>query len=79
MINANKNDEKNDVFKKMRAIRLAASYIGIPQMVILTKVDVACPLVRKDLRKVYLRKYIKKKMEQCSNELGVPVGCIMPV
>ncbi|XP_029584495.1 interferon-induced protein 44 isoform X2 [Salmo trutta] len=78
MMNAN-NDEKNDVFKKMRAIRLAASYMGIPQMVILTKVDLACPLVREDLKKVYLSKYIKEKMEQCSNELGVPVNCILPV
>ncbi|KAM9472528.1 interferon-induced protein 44-like isoform 1-T3 [Salvelinus alpinus] len=79
MMNANKNDENNDVFKKMRAIRLAASYMGIPQMVILTKVDLACPLVRKDLKKVYWSKYIKEKMEQCSNELGVPVNCILPV
>ncbi|XP_031673052.1 interferon-induced protein 44 isoform X9 [Oncorhynchus kisutch] len=79
MMNANKNDETNDIFKKMRTIRLAASYMGIPQMVILTKVDSACPLVREDLKKVYWSKYIKKKIEQCSNELGVPVNCILPV
>lgn len=28
MMNANKNDEANDIFKKMRAIRLVASNIG---------------------------------------------------
>ncbi|XP_014058583.1 interferon-induced protein 44 isoform X2 [Salmo salar] len=67
------------VIQKMRDIRLAAADMGIPQMVVLTRVDEACPSVRKDVKNIYLSKYIKEKMEQCSTELGVPVNCILPV
>ncbi|CAB1342291.1 unnamed protein product [Coregonus sp. 'balchen'] len=69
----------DDVIKKMRAIRVKASELGIPQMVILTRADMACPLVKDNLRNMYLSKYIKEKMEKCSIRLGVPVNCILPV
>uniref|UniRef100_A0A673YW95 Interferon-induced protein 44-like n=1 Tax=Salmo trutta TaxID=8032 RepID=A0A673YW95_SALTR len=65
------------VIQKMRDIRLAAfALAGIPQMVVLTRVDEACPSVRKDVKNIYLSKYIKEK---CSAKLGVPVNCILPV
>ncbi|XP_029626379.1 interferon-induced protein 44-like [Salmo trutta] len=48
-------------------------------MFIITRVDEACPSVKKDLNNIYLSKYIKEKMEQCSAKLGVPVNCILPV
>nr|XP_046192625.1 interferon-induced protein 44-like [Oncorhynchus gorbuscha]XP_046192626.1 interferon-induced protein 44-like [Oncorhynchus gorbuscha] len=69
----------DEVIKKMRAIRLVASELGIPQVVILTRVDIACPLVKENLRNMYLSKYIKEMMEKCSIKLGVPVNCIFPV
>uniref|UniRef100_A0A4W5LYL7 G domain-containing protein n=1 Tax=Hucho hucho TaxID=62062 RepID=A0A4W5LYL7_9TELE len=52
----------DEVIKKMRAIRVVASELGIPQMVILTRVDMACPLVKEQLRAMYLSKYIKEKV-----------------
>uniref|UniRef100_A0A8C7IIN6 G domain-containing protein n=1 Tax=Oncorhynchus kisutch TaxID=8019 RepID=A0A8C7IIN6_ONCKI len=67
---------REGVIQKIRAVRLAAAEMGIPQMVILTRVDEACPLVKKDLKNIYLSKYIKEK---CSAKLGVPVNCILPV
>ncbi|XP_029626624.1 interferon-induced protein 44-like [Salmo trutta] len=69
----------DDVIKKMRAIRVVASELGIPQMVILSRVDIACPLVKENLTDLYLSKYIKELMEKCSIKLGVPVNCILPV
>ncbi|RXN11787.1 interferon-induced 44-like protein [Labeo rohita] len=52
---------------------------GIPQVIIMTKVDEACPLVKNDLKKVYTSKKIKEKMQLCSEMIGVPMNCIFPV
>ncbi|XP_052407388.1 interferon-induced protein 44-like [Carassius gibelio] len=69
----------HDVIKKMRYIREKASSLGISQVIIMTMVDEACPLVRKDLQKIYTSKKIKEKMQECSNSIGVPVSYIFPV
>ncbi|XP_036386698.1 interferon-induced protein 44-like [Megalops cyprinoides] len=68
-----------EFFSKLRKIRLNASDMGIPQVVILTKVDEACQMVKKDIKKVYTSKYIKKQMETCNAQLGIPMNCIFPV
>lgn len=34
--------------------------LGVPQLVLLTKVDEACPLVREDLTNIYLSHYIER-------------------
>ncbi|RXN38225.1 interferon-induced 44-like protein [Labeo rohita] len=55
-----------EVFKKMKYIREKASDLEIPQAIIMTKVDEICPLVQKDLRKIYTSKKIKEKSrERC--------------
>lgn len=46
--------------------------VGIPQVIVMTKVDEACPLVNKDLRKLYT----SKKIEDLVNDSdGL---CILP-
>ncbi|KAL1254792.1 hypothetical protein QQF64_017021 [Cirrhinus molitorella] len=70
---------EDDVFKKMRCIRQRASDLEIPQVIIMTKVDEVCPLVRKDIKKIYTSKKIKEKMQMCSNLVGVPMSHIFPV
>uniref|UniRef100_A0A9J8BBA5 Interferon-induced 44-like protein n=1 Tax=Cyprinus carpio carpio TaxID=630221 RepID=A0A9J8BBA5_CYPCA len=69
----------DDVFRKMRYIRQKASSLEIPQAVIMTRVDEACPLVGKNLQKIYTSKKIKEKMQECSNSVGVPMSHIFPV
>ncbi|XP_026060423.1 interferon-induced protein 44-like [Carassius auratus] len=67
------------LIEKLKIIRKRISDKGIPQVVVMTKMDEACPLVNKDLRKMYTSKKIKEKMELCSAKLGVPLTNIFPV
>ncbi|XP_028846266.1 uncharacterized protein LOC114796429 isoform X2 [Denticeps clupeoides] len=69
----------NKIIEKMRKIREKASDMGIPQVVVLTMVDQACPEVNKNLKMIYRSKKIKEKMLECENRLGVPMNCILPV
>ncbi|XP_041748071.1 interferon-induced protein 44-like [Coregonus clupeaformis] len=69
----------SDVIAKMRKVREKASKLGIPQVVVMTMPDKACELVDRDVKRIYYSKAIKEKMQICSNELGVPMNCILPV
>ncbi|KAK3568877.1 hypothetical protein QTP86_019104 [Hemibagrus guttatus] len=69
----------DDFIKKMRKVRDAASRMGIPQVVFMTRVDQACPLIKDSLQNVYKSKKIRENMQKYSNELGVPVNRIFPV
>ncbi|XP_036413175.1 interferon-induced protein 44-like [Colossoma macropomum] len=69
----------DEVIQKMRTVREKARNLDIPQVVIMSMVDKACPLVQEDLKKIYTSKKIKEKMQECSDKLGVPMNCIFPV
>ncbi|XP_029631989.1 interferon-induced protein 44-like [Salmo trutta] len=70
---------QKDVIDKMKSIRAAASRLKIPQVVVMTMPDKACELVNKDVKRIYYSKAIKEKMHECSNFLGLPMNCILPV
>ncbi|XP_046907346.1 interferon-induced protein 44-like [Hypomesus transpacificus] len=67
------------LLEKLTAIRKKVNHIGVPQLVLLTKVDEACPLVNNDLTKVYYSHYIRKIMSEVSVCLGVPEASVLPV
>ncbi|XP_051815281.1 interferon-induced protein 44-like [Acanthochromis polyacanthus] len=69
----------DSLLQKMRQIREAASDLGIPQLLIVTKLDEACPETERNLQNIYKSKFVKKKMTQLSSELGIPLNCILPV
>ncbi|XDV53775.1 hypothetical protein PO909_022201 [Leuciscus waleckii] len=64
---------------KLCIIRTRCSEKRIPQVIVMTKVDLVCPLVSKDLRKIYTSKKIREKMQVCSDKIGVPMNHIFPV
>ncbi|XP_050951336.1 interferon-induced protein 44-like isoform X2 [Labeo rohita] len=65
--------------EKLASIRKKVNSLGIAQIVLMTKVDEACPLVEKDLQSLYVSSYIKSKVQEVSSRLGVPVSCVLPV
>ncbi|XP_060731670.1 interferon-induced protein 44-like [Tachysurus vachellii] len=71
--------QDKNFMQKMKSVIKAASSMGIPHVVFMTRVDLACPLAKKDLQNVYKSKKIKDNMEKCSYELGVTVNRIFPV
>uniref|UniRef100_A0A8C9S221 G domain-containing protein n=1 Tax=Scleropages formosus TaxID=113540 RepID=A0A8C9S221_SCLFO len=72
VIDASKvTDMPEQLMKKIAAIR--------QNLLILTKVDEACIYVKKDIQYVYRSPYIKKKIHEASDQLGIPVSCIFPV
>ncbi|CAL8274482.1 unnamed protein product [Merluccius merluccius] len=69
----------DEIVEKMAAIRKKTNQMGIPQLLLMTKVDEACPLVKESLSDVYLSEYIYKKAQEFSTTLGIPLGCVLPV
>uniref|UniRef100_A0A3P9HMC1 TLDc domain-containing protein n=1 Tax=Oryzias latipes TaxID=8090 RepID=A0A3P9HMC1_ORYLA len=64
--------------EKLKTIRRKVNLMGIPQLVLLTKVDEACSLVKEDIRNVYRSSYIRD-VEEAATRVGVPLSCIIPV
>ncbi|ROI62445.1 Interferon-induced protein 44-like [Anabarilius grahami] len=70
--------DKN-VITKIKYIKNKANELEIPQVVIMTRADEVCPLVKENIRKIYTSKKIKEKLEECSECMGIPVSQVFPV
>ncbi|KAK9533879.1 hypothetical protein VZT92_008972 [Zoarces viviparus] len=64
---------------KFADIRKKTNNLGIPQILLMTKVDEACPLVAEDLKNVYCSVYIQRKARELSEFFGIPLSCVLPV
>ncbi|XP_053333606.1 interferon-induced protein 44-like isoform X2 [Clarias gariepinus] len=62
----------NEVIVKLKKIRQAATDLNIPQVVIVTRPDFACPLVKDKLQKIYTSKKIKEKRSVLRKLLPYP-------
>uniref|UniRef100_A0A672L6Z7 Si:dkeyp-75b4.9 n=1 Tax=Sinocyclocheilus grahami TaxID=75366 RepID=A0A672L6Z7_SINGR len=56
------DDTNLPIIKQMSDVRKEARNLGIPQVIILTKVDESCQLVKDDLKRIYTSKKIKQKV-----------------
>ncbi|KAK2835316.1 hypothetical protein Q5P01_015800 [Channa striata] len=65
--------------QKLEAIRRKVNLMGIPQLVLMTKVDEACPFVAQDIRNIYRSGYIKEMAQEASARIGVPLSCVIPL
>ncbi|XP_029968167.1 interferon-induced protein 44-like [Salarias fasciatus] len=79
ILSANASEIQDSVLQKMRDVREAANDLGIPQLLIVTKADEACPETQKSLRNVYRSKHVEKKMAEFSSKVGIPMNFILPV
>ncbi|KAK3568583.1 hypothetical protein QTP86_009307 [Hemibagrus guttatus] len=66
----------DDFIKKMKKVREAASRMGIPQVVFMTRVDCACPLTKEDLQNVYKSKKIRENGFKFLTDYGIDSLCI---
>ncbi|XP_070698235.1 interferon-induced protein 44-like [Pempheris klunzingeri] len=64
---------------KLSAIRKKTNQLGIPQILLMTKIDEACPMVAEDLKNVYHSVYIQKKARDLSESVGIPLSCVLPM
>uniref|UniRef100_A0A8C4T0J0 G domain-containing protein n=1 Tax=Erpetoichthys calabaricus TaxID=27687 RepID=A0A8C4T0J0_ERPCA len=77
-----------NLLSKFKIIRNELTSIGVPQLVLATKIDQACPEIKNDLTKVYRSRYLEEKVSQSDrwwtkchecDILGVPISSISPV
>uniref|UniRef100_A0A8C6S755 G domain-containing protein n=1 Tax=Neogobius melanostomus TaxID=47308 RepID=A0A8C6S755_9GOBI len=79
LLSANCPETDTDVIQKMKAVRETARDLKIPQIAIGTHIDELCDEIEKDVKNVYKSKSLKRKMELFSQEVGIPLNCIMAV
>ncbi|MBN3289790.1 IF44L protein, partial [Polypterus senegalus] len=65
-----------NLLKKVKSIRAEVNKMGILQLVLVTKINEACPEVKKDVTKVYRSRYLYEKVTQLGQILGIPVSSI---
>ncbi|XP_017312866.1 uncharacterized protein LOC108258622 isoform X2 [Ictalurus punctatus] len=69
----------DEIYNKMKQVLKKGHELGIPVVVIVSKVDEGCPIVKENLKMIYRSKKIKESMKECNVKLGVPLNYIFPV
>nr|XP_014435664.1 interferon-induced protein 44-like [Pelodiscus sinensis] len=64
---------------KLKQLRRKVNQFGVPQLVLLTKVDEICPALEEDIQCVYKSKAVEKQMRITAEKLGIPLAQILPV
>lgn len=67
------------ILERIKAIQSNIYRKGVPQMVLLTKIDKICPMVENDVSRVFISKAILEQVTKISQLLGIPRNNIFPV
>ena len=54
-------------------------FVGVPQMILLTKIDKVCHIVEKDVSQVFRSSAILEQVEKVSQLFGVPRHNVLPI
>ncbi|XP_066482243.1 interferon-induced protein 44-like [Tiliqua scincoides] len=65
--------------EKLKDIRRKAIRFGVPQLVLMTKVDEISPLLEEDVSRVYRSKAVQRQMQLIEGKFGIPLNQIVPV
>ncbi|KAM3602973.1 uncharacterized protein V6R79_014268 [Siganus canaliculatus] len=68
-----------EMCQKIQDIKKTGGALGIPQVVILTKIDELDPEIRRDLKNVYRSHQLKEMMEMFNHHSNIPMSSIFPV
>ncbi|XP_060559569.1 interferon-induced protein 44-like [Ruditapes philippinarum] len=67
------------IVEKMKGLRGVMNQKGIPQLILLTKVDKLCDYVETDVAQVFYSTKVKEAVDKASLLLGLPRANILPV
>ncbi|XP_076099515.1 interferon-induced protein 44-like [Mytilus galloprovincialis] len=67
------------VIEKMKGFQIHMNQRGIPQIVLLTKIDKVCEATSEDLSQVFLSPVVQGTVDRVSQILGLPRSNILPI
>ncbi|XP_071162520.1 interferon-induced protein 44-like [Mytilus edulis] len=67
------------VIEKMKGFQIHMNQRGIPQIVLLTKIDKVCEATSEDLSQVFFSPVVQETVDRVSQILGLPRSNILPV
>ncbi|KAL3875171.1 hypothetical protein ACJMK2_038099 [Sinanodonta woodiana] len=67
------------VFDKMKQVQIRMNKIGLPRVVLMTKIDKLLKTVQDDVSKVFVSEEVKEAVDKVSQMIGVPRGNVFPI
>ncbi|CAG2250104.1 unnamed protein product [Mytilus edulis] len=67
------------VIEKMKGFQIHMNQRGIPQLVLLTKIDKVCEATSEDLSQVFFSPVVQETVDRVSQILGLPRSNILPI
>ncbi|XP_060596265.1 interferon-induced protein 44-like [Ruditapes philippinarum] len=67
------------IVEKMKGLRGLMNQKGIPQLILMTKVDKLCNDVQKDVSQVFYSSKVEQAVDKASQLLGLPRANVLPV